>query len=305
MRRMRTAGLVPRLSIGVLIVLAPIVFGVVGAGSLAARSGLNRSGRGPLQRIGASASGPGAMADLSFEIDGVVRHALVHQESTRGSTGRSPLVFVFHGHGGNAQNAARRFHIHTLWPEAVVAYMQGIPGVVGITDAEGIRNGWQKNPGELGDRDIKFFDVALERLQKEYKTDPDRVYLIGHSNGARFVNVLWSVRGNRLAALCSASGQGGRLIESAPPKPIFIIAGKRDRLVPFEGQMMSVALVRQLLKTDSSKATEKGFATMEPGRDGTELVTYLHPGGHEFPEDALPLVVSFFQRHARNRVASK
>jgi hypothetical protein len=51
------------------------------------------------------------------------------------------------------------------------------------------------------------------------------------------------------------------------------------------------------LKTDQSKAVTKGYAKTEPGINGTELVTYLHPGGHEFPQDALPLVVEFFKRH--------
>jgi hypothetical protein len=53
-----------------------------------------------------------------------------------------------------------------------------------------------------------------------------------------------------------------------------------------------------VLKTDSSKAVTKGYAKIEPGINGTELVTYLHPGGHEFPQEALPLVVEFFKRHA-------
>jgi len=56
---------------------------------------------------------------------------------------------------------------------------------------------------------------------------------------------------------------------------------------------------RQLLKTDQSKAVANGDAKTDPGINGTELVTYLHPGGHELPQDALPLVVGFFQRHVR------
>jgi hypothetical protein len=54
-----------------------------------------------------------------------------------------------------------------------------------------------------------------------------------------------------------------------------------------------------VLKTDSSKAVTKGYMKIEPGINGTELATYLHPDGHEFPQDALPLVVEFFKRHSR------
>ncbi len=235
----------------------------------------------------------------TFTIDGVERHAIVYPNAKSAPGAGAPVVFVFHGHGGTAQNVARRLRIHELWPEAVVAYLQGVPGVQGITDPEGKRNGWQKSPGDVGDRDIKFFDAALERIQKKYKTDPNRVYVLGHSNGGRFVNVLWNSRGDKLAALCSAAGPGGRLIETAAPKPVFIIAGEKDPLVPFQTQQLSIELARRLLKTDQAKAKVNGFERTEPGVNGAELVTYIHSGGHEFPVEALPSVIKFFQRHAR------
>jgi polyhydroxybutyrate depolymerase len=241
----------------------------------------------------------GAAHTESFVIAGVERQAIVFENSKPMGTAGAPVVFVFHGHGGNAQNAARRFSIHELWPEAVVVYMQGIPGVQGITDPEGTRNGWQKNPGELGDRDLKFFDAALELAQKKYKADPNRVYVLGHSNGGRFVNLLWKMRGDKIAALCSAAGPGGRLIESSMPKSVFIIAGEKDALVPFQTQQYSIELARKLLKADASKAKIEGLLRTEPGVSGTELVTYIHPGGHQFPTDALPSVISFFKRHTR------
>jgi len=248
----------------------------------------------------------GAQSDLppsnrSFRVDGVDRTALIfHPDSAQASKTPAPVVFFFHGHGGRAQGAARRFRIHTLWPGAIVVYMQGLPGVQGITDPQGLKPGWQKMPGELGDRDLKFVDAVLERLQKEYRTDPNRVYAIGHSNGGRFVNVLWKTRGDKFAAFCSASGQGGRLLEGVTPKPIFIIAGERDPLVPFQSQSYSVDLVRKVLQSDQTKAKVDGYARSERGINGTELMTYIHPGGHEFPQDALPMIVSFFQRHTRH-----
>jgi polyhydroxybutyrate depolymerase len=233
----------------------------------------------------------------TFQIDGIERRALIYRNSAAPSSSGAPLVFVFHGHGGNAQAIARKLRVHELWPEAVVLYMQGIPGIRGITDAEGVRNGWQKNPGEAGDRDIKFTDAALVQIQKEFKIDSRRVYAMGHSNGARFVNVLWNTRGDKFAAFCSASGQGGVLIQTAIPKPIFVIAGEKDPLVPFEGQKMSVELIRKKLETSQAKASTNGYLRLEPGKNGTELAAYLHPGGHEFPVEAMPLVVEFFKRH--------
>jgi polyhydroxybutyrate depolymerase len=125
------------------------------------------------------------------------------------------------------------------------------------------------------------------------------VYVLGHSNGGRFVNLLWNMRGDKLAALCSAAGPGGKLIETAKPKSVFIIAGEKDQLVPFQLQLASIELSRKVLKTDSSKAKVDGLLRAEPGVNGAELVTYIHPGGHMFPEQAMPGIVSFFKRHTR------
>ena len=244
-----------------------------------------------------SAAGQGS--NESFTIDAIERQAIVYPNSKQTPGLAVPVVFVFHGHGGTAPNVARRFRIHELWPEAVVVYMQGIPGIIGIRDREGKQNGWQKAPGEAGDRDIKFFDAALDRIQKKYKADLKRVYVLGHSNGGRFVNVLWNMRGDKIAALCSGAGPGGRLIQSAVPKPVFIIGGEKDTLVPFQTQQLSIELTRRRLNADQARAKVNGFERTEPGINGTELVTYVHSGGHEFPVEALPGVIKFFQRHVR------
>lgn len=234
----------------------------------------------------------------SFSIEGQTRTAIIYQNTVAAPDAGAPVVFVFHGHGGTAKNAARKFQIHERWPDAVVVYMQGIPGVSGITDPAGVKNGWQKNPGELNDRDVKFFDAVLPAVETALKTDPTRVYLLGHSNGARFANVLWTLRGEKIAALCSAAAQGGTLLRDVPPRSIFMVAGEKDPLVSYDQQLLSVEYVRQMLQTDPSKAIEVGYGRLEPGIDGLELGTYLHPGGHEFPEPALDLSVKFFQRHS-------
>src|SRR5262245_33476729 len=234
--------------------------------------------------------------DQTLNIDGVERAALVYPNTKPESKTGAPLVLGFHGHGGKAEFVARRWSLHTLWPEAVVIYPQGLPTATTL-DPEGARPGWQIAPGGQNDRDVRFVDAVIEWAQKQYRIDRDRIYAIGHSNGARFANVLWKTRGEKFAAFCSASAQGGLMILGAPPRSIFAIAGENDQIVRYDGQARSIEVYRRVLKTDPSKAVTKGYAKTEPGINGTELVSYLHPGGHEFPQDALPLVVEFFKRH--------
>jgi polyhydroxybutyrate depolymerase len=235
----------------------------------------------------------------TFDVEGTRREAIVYANTGKAPASGAALVFVFHGRGGRAERAAERFKLHEHWPEAVVVYMQGLSGSPGANDPAGKRPGWQSLPGEQRDRDAKFFDVVLGELQRQHKIDAARVYLLGHSNGARFANVLWSMRGDKLAALCSSAAQGGRLIRNCKPKSIFMIMGEKDTVAPFAWQRRSVELVRNVLGADSSKAKIEGLMRTEPGSGDTELVTYIHPGGHEYPVEATPLVVRFFQRHRR------
>ena len=130
---------------------------------------------------------------MEWTVDGVARDGVVY-EPTKESPGGPSLVFGFHGHGGSKMNAARTFKIHELWPEAVVVYLQGLPTPGHITDPEGKLAGWQRTPGDQGDRDFKFFDAVLATMKEKYKVDSKRIYCTGHSNGGAFTYLLWANR---------------------------------------------------------------------------------------------------------------
>lgn len=236
-----------------------------------------------------------AQKELNFDVEGTKRTAVIYEGNAK--TKKSSIVFVFHGHGGNARFAERRLNFHDAWKEALVVYMQGIPGVVGITDKAGTKNGWQKNPNELDDRDIKFFDEVLKQLSKDYKVDDTRIYAVGHSNGARFVNVLWAMRGEKFAAFCSVAAQGGLMIRDALPKSIWMSIGENDPIVPAEGQKLSIPVVQKILKVDASKGVIDGEITTYKGTNKTELVVEIRNAGHEFPQDSIPKMVEFFKRN--------
>jgi len=235
-----------------------------------------------------------------WTIDGVTREALIAVPATAHTTA-CPVVFAFHGHGGNMRNVAQRFAYQTHWPQAIAVYMQGLntPGI--LTDPEGKRPGWQKTLGDQNDRDLKFFDAVLESLKKDYRVDAQRIYATGHSNGGGFTYLLWGARGDVLSAVapCAAGAHPQKNL-SFKPKPAFHLAGEHDPLVRFEWQKQTIDKIRELNGCEAGQPWGE-HCTLYPSKNGTPLVTYIHSGGHEFPADAPQAIVKFFQTFGQPR----
>jgi polyhydroxybutyrate depolymerase len=229
-----------------------------------------------------------------WKIDGIAREALVYVPQAAKST-PSPVVFVFHGHGGTMKNSATKFAVHKNWPEAIVVYGQGL-NTKGIADPEGKKPGWQKVAGDYGDRDLKYFDEILGTLKKECKVDEERVFSMGHSNGGGFTYLLWSVRGDVLAGVGPSSGGGLALVNTAvKPKPAFIACGEKDELVPITNQRRVIEGVKKVNGCDEKGEEWGHYATKYASSKGAPLLAYVHPGGHQMPDEVPVLMVKFFK----------
>lgn len=105
----------------------------------------------------------------------------------------------------------------------VIAYPNAIGGIWGL----------------LPDRsaaDIAFFDALLKHLSVTYLIDPDRVYVLGMSNGGYFAQLLARERSTTIAAVASHSGLlgleafGG--VNAARKFPVLIVHGALDLIFP-------------------------------------------------------------------------
>jgi polyhydroxybutyrate depolymerase len=237
----------------------------------------------------AHAQGPRRM---TWTVDGTEREALVFLPA--GGAANSPVVFVWHGHGGNMRGAANGFHIQRIWREAVVVYPQGLPSASKI-DPQGVRPGWQRQPGELGDRDLKFFDAMLDTLRQRFRVNAERVFVVGFSNGAFFSYVLWA---ERPAALSGIGACAGRVWEGAhlrEPKPLVQVAGERDPLVKLADQKKIVEMARRLNGANGGGQSCGERCTLYPSSKGAPVELMIYPGGHVCPPGAVELMVDFFK----------
>ena len=235
---------------------------------------------------------------------GVSRVALAHYPI--GATKRpTPVIFVFHGQGGQMLDCIRNFAIHDKWSESIVIYMQCVPSIA-PNDPEGKLTGWQREPGEFEDRDLKYFDVVLSDFRRNLKVDDVRIYVVGHSDGAAFAYLLWSQRGEQLAGVASCGMLTHRkMVSTFKPKPLLQIAGKRDTLATLSQQELMVAAIREINECGHGQPWYKKGCTKYTSEIDCPVVLFVHSGGHEIPNEAPGVIVEFFKKEAKPKSISQ
>jgi polyhydroxybutyrate depolymerase len=207
----------------------------------------------------------------------------------------TPVIFVFHGHGGNMEEMFRSHRFDKLWPEAIIVVAQGLKTPGKLVDMAGRLSGWLQQPGELGDRDIHFFDIMLQSLKAEYKIDSKRIFATGHSNGGSFTYLLWAMRGDALTAIAPSAGLAAGYDDLLKPKPVLHIMGSADKLVKLKWQQSQINKLLFLNKCDRIGKPYASSATLFPSATGNPVVVYQFPGRHIYPPGAEAIAIEFFQ----------
>jgi polyhydroxybutyrate depolymerase len=175
--------------------------------------------------------------------------------------------------------------------------MQGLDAPGRLRGSTAQRSGWQRDVGVLDDRDLKFFDAVLASLSRDYKVDEKRIYASGHGAGGAFTYVLWAARGERIAAVAPSGTAGGLdLLTNLKSKPVLLLAGEQDSRAKFDWQKLTMDGLRKLNRCGEGRPWES-CCTLYPSDIGAPVVTYIHPGRHEFPTNAAASIVKFFKEH--------
>ena len=227
---------------------------------------------------------------LVLTVDGVEREALVLAPATA-SAGTTPVVFLFHGHGGKGGGFANKFDLHAYWPEALIVAPQGLP-TPGRYDPQGKRSGWFARRSDKVNRDLTFFDALLARIRSEH--DVGNIFASGHSNGGNFTYFVAASRPGVFTAI-APSGAASRAVQRLEPMPVLHVAGKKDELVSIKAQQQLInALKKHNNCTMADEPWDKRCDYCSSG-DGTPVVACIHEGGHKFTPELVPHIVKFFR----------
>ncbi len=155
-----------------------------------------------------------------------------------------------------------------------------------IVYPEAVGKNWGIAPEKVNS-DLAFFDALLAQVKAEYKIDPDRVFVVGMSNGGYFAHLVGKERSQTVAAVASHSGLLGLQtlfgVHANRKFPVLIIHGDEDPIFP-------VAFARE--NRDKYK------------REGHEVKYIELPGhGHMWATqvDINETIWEFFAKHPRKQ----
>lgn len=236
-----------------------------------------------------------SLEKIALEVDGVRRVALIHLPPSAG--GPLPVVFCYHGHGGNAERFSSNVALEKFWPETIVVYPQGLKTKRPLTDPEGKYPGWQSATGTEGDRDVRFFDASLDYLRKMYRIDEKRVFALGFSNGGAFAYALLAAKRESVAAIASIAAVPGDAgdRERIVGKSVFHVAGRKDPLVKFAWQAAMVDFLVRRNQCYPIRAEQDAALKAYKSKNGVRVFSYVDDGAHSIPPAAIPLIVDFFK----------
>lgn len=275
--------------------------------------------------------GPGTHT-LALLMDAVHRSYALHIPPSYDGKQTVPLVIVLHGRGSTGEDAQRAFGLDEKSDKE--GFLVAYPDAVGTSrDPRSWNTGFEKSAAVIDDS--AFLRALIQKLSLTLSVDRRRVYVAGYDNGGTMAGKLAAEFASRIAAVGIVAGSAGIKSKAGQPvtlprpaHPISVIAfhGKRDDVIPYEGDYYlsargSIAFwVRQndCSEPVQKEVTEDGNVTRETytGCDEeTEVTLYsIRDGDHRWPgaKDPRPfapppstqlsatdLMWAFFARHHR------
>ncbi|MGH8999901.1 MAG: alpha/beta hydrolase family esterase [Acidimicrobiia bacterium] len=150
----------------------------------------------------------------------------------------SALVVLLHGYGANGEWQDDYFGLSRLG--ASEGFLVALPE--GTTDPSG-RQFWNATDAccdfyGSGVDDVAYLDAVLDDVAERYEIDEQRVFLVGHSNGAFMSHRFACDRSGRVAAIVALAGMqwsDASRCEAASPVAALHVHGSDDLIVRYEG----------------------------------------------------------------------
>lgn len=175
-----------------------------------------------------SPTGHGEFGDQKIEVGSETRVYRLVVPRTVDLTKPASLVIAFHGMLIDSKDVMPKYtHLNETAKENkfIIVY------------PEAIGKSWGIDPKKVI-ADLEFFDALVAKVTEDYKIDPDRVFVLGMSNGGYFAHLVGKERSQAVAAVASHSGPLGLQtllgVRAERKFPVLIIHGDKDPIFPVD-----------------------------------------------------------------------
>lgn len=197
-------------------------------GEMATTGGTGGESTGAPLSEGCGVTQEAGAQDRTLVIEGVDRHYKVVVPPEYDPANPYPVVFAWHGRGGDGAGARLYFKIEEASDgAAIVVYPDGLPQA----DMED-QTGWDLTEQGV---DVAFFDAMLADVSATLCVDAGRVFSAGHSFGGFMSNTLGCFRGGVVRAIAPVAGGGpvGLGVVCTGQVAAWLAHGTGDQIVPF------------------------------------------------------------------------
>ena len=253
-----------------------------------------------------------------IEVGALTRDYLLAVPPDVANRDRLPLLLVLHGAEMTMYDVQllTGFDMMALDPGAIVVYPQGEKDP---DDPQRAGYIWNSGQTDTGFDDVGFLAALIDLMEADYPVDPNRVFILGGSNGGQMAYRFACEHPDRVAAV--ADVVGALLVDCHPGQPVSVIDihGAADTMTPVDGggtgclPMQCPPLAdtmdrwRQIdgcsgdpIKTEDAMTVETTWTDC----DGGTAVTFItakgkgHSWYYNYPDDRA-VTWEFFMNHPR------
>ncbi|HEY0813337.1 MAG TPA: PHB depolymerase family esterase [Pseudonocardia sp.] len=243
------------------------------------------------------------VAEHSLSIGGVKRtyRSIV---PTAASQQALPLLVVLHGRGQQPWTAVRStgFLPYARQDRAVLVYPDG------LARSWNAGSGCCGAAGTRGTPDTAFVTAVIADAVHDLPVDPDRIYLVGYSNGGKLAWLLTCTHPTLFAAVATYGAAPLSPCQGAKPLPSLMAVGVHDHVLPMGGdprvhpplpstRVAADWLVQRDRCTAAPVTSTVGGAVLQRWTQcapGTEVDLAVYPGAdHYWPAAVSQLMWTF------------
>lgn len=178
----------------------------------------------------------GTDLERKMHVDQLEREYLIHLPPAYSSSSKCPVIFAFHGGGGNYENTVSMYNLNTVADQhqCIVVYPNAINKSWSMANVGGMANEEEQRHVD----DVKFIATLMDTLTRHYHVDSASFFCTGLSRGGIFSLFLISKLSGRfkaVAPVCASIPQSIVDDYTFYPTSILLINGTDDPLLPYDG----------------------------------------------------------------------